>query len=568
MELREWLIILGLILMAIIVIDGVRRLQRQRQSSHLDTGRDARHEKSDDDIARETSWELPNGGARRVVGGATVQPPVRQTSAFERRGLKTRVPDAEHTLASERSMAAAAAGGVAMLAVAPEASGSKASKEEKQKKAENTEWHNTTETQAHHTPTTEPSTDVEEICSAREEVPHADVADMDTEYRRHEVSSHDTADVDSATTNERESNVDSEKKNLASRYVNEDDEALTPDPFEAPDDEEIDDPRYEGLSEILWRRPMDGFAHFKEVMAERRERKEKAREEARIRRHKARARRAEAKEKRRIEREERLAQAREDALALQARQQQEETRAPHPASRHHRDPLASLDEEDPLFSTSRRERYDDEPGSDETFFDEHTAYDEQNHGHDRRYAQEEPIFEDRGLARHPDIERARRHLVNGTQARETLASATEVIAIAVMARDGSTFDGMVLLKLMLACGLRYCPTTRVFHRFESDNDHSPLQFSVIDTLKPGEFPLEEMDEFSTKGVWLLMPVPGADELSMAFEAMYETARAIARYLDGELRDENQSVITAQTVEFSRQRVQEFERRAKLYQASH
>ena len=36
MELREWLIILGLVLVAIIVVDGVRRLQRQRKVPRLD----------------------------------------------------------------------------------------------------------------------------------------------------------------------------------------------------------------------------------------------------------------------------------------------------------------------------------------------------------------------------------------------------------------------------------------------------------------------------------------------------------------------------------------------------
>ena len=36
MELREWLIILGLALVSLIVIDGARRLQRQRRVPRLD----------------------------------------------------------------------------------------------------------------------------------------------------------------------------------------------------------------------------------------------------------------------------------------------------------------------------------------------------------------------------------------------------------------------------------------------------------------------------------------------------------------------------------------------------
>lgn len=395
-------------------------------------------------------------------------------------------------------------------------------------------------------------------------------------------------DTDAESTYSQQDDMTPERE-AESRMRDEDDERhddeLAPEPFDAPEEESVDDPRYEGLSEILWRRPLDAFAHLKEVMAERRERKAQAREEARLRRLKARARRAEEKEQRRAEKEAAQQQAREEARALQAQQREDDqrTHAQQAAQTHHDDPLASLDDDDPLFAPSssrhgERTSYGKD-ARDNVYSDDEDRYESDRYENDdadsaQQYADDD--YDDDGAwddhqamtGRHPDIARARRHLVNGSQARETLASASEVIAIAVMARNGETFDGMTLLKLMLACGLRYCPTTRVFHRFETDDDHSPLQFSVIDTLKPGEFPLDEMEDFSTKGVWLLMPMPGADELSTAFEAMYETARAIARYLNGELRDENQSVITAQTVEFSRQRVQEFERRAKLYHASH
>ncbi|MDL4864272.1 cell division protein ZipA, partial [Halomonas elongata] len=75
MELREWLIILGLALVTLIVIDGVRRLQRQRQVPRLDqagyepaAGATADPDEDPEAAAREAelSWELPNGGARVV----------------------------------------------------------------------------------------------------------------------------------------------------------------------------------------------------------------------------------------------------------------------------------------------------------------------------------------------------------------------------------------------------------------------------------------------------------------------------------------------------------------------
>lgn len=71
MELREWLIILGLALVSLIVIDGVRRLQRQRRVPRLDQAEKDLSGSSLDDPeeaakAAEINWELPNGGARVV----------------------------------------------------------------------------------------------------------------------------------------------------------------------------------------------------------------------------------------------------------------------------------------------------------------------------------------------------------------------------------------------------------------------------------------------------------------------------------------------------------------------
>ena len=71
MELREWLIILGLALVSLIVIDGVRRLQRQRRVPRLDQSvgeTPASRSTEFDDAAKEAevNWELPNGGARVV----------------------------------------------------------------------------------------------------------------------------------------------------------------------------------------------------------------------------------------------------------------------------------------------------------------------------------------------------------------------------------------------------------------------------------------------------------------------------------------------------------------------
>ena len=114
MELREWLIILGLALVTLIVIDGVRRLQRQRRVPRLDqVERDpAGHDADPDAEARmaEMNWELPNGGARvvRPADDRGVQPkpklerqehpgPSRVLSEFRRHHAEAARPHADTT---------------------------------------------------------------------------------------------------------------------------------------------------------------------------------------------------------------------------------------------------------------------------------------------------------------------------------------------------------------------------------------------------------------------------------------------------------------------------------------
>ncbi|WP_110686322.1 cell division protein ZipA [Salinicola aestuarinus] len=183
-------------------------------------------------------------------------------------------------------------------------------------------------------------------------------------------------------------------------------------------------------------------------------------------------------------------------------------------------------------------------------------------------ADDAPARRDDVVTPHPVVERAKRHHVNAARARETLADAEEIIVISVLARSEEGFDGTTLLKLMLACGLRFSEMG-IFHRFETEESDSQLQFSMVNVLKPGVFDLDKMDEIVTPGVSFLMPLPGANDTSVAFEAMLETAMVLVRHLGGELKDENHSVMTAQTIEFARQRVQDFERRHRLhrYQAN-
>lgn len=135
----------------------------------------------------------------------------------------------------------------------------------------------------------------------------------------------------------------------------------------------------------------------------------------------------------------------------------------------------------------------------------------------------------------------------------------EVLIINVMAKSGQQFDGGQLLDQLIDCGMRY-GEMQIFHRHSDDEGAGPVLFSMVNMVKPGVFDLNSMQDFQTPGVSIFMTLPLESNALAAFDRMADTARTIAAKLDGELKDENRSVMTTQTIEHCRQRICDFERK--------
>ena len=578
MELREWLIILGLALVSLIVVDGVRRLQRQRRVPRLDQAvkdlPEAKLTELDDEAKEaEISWELPNGGARVVkpadYSGVGAKPklerqdhpgPSRVLSEF-RRSFANAVPKRKATAPPVDTAASAQP---QRQAAAPKArpadidrrepsifpnsdAPADVSQVEPQPTAQanpvNTQPVDKTASEAHapiaeqvptqskpHTgePSISLSTANEESVAAKEEpVAVNESVAVNKESPAEPVLAVET-DADPVLRAEPEDAASARAPKR--RQLRED----TAGEYDELDDDAVDEYRlvdFEGMGRSLKRRLIQ-------------RRQEKARKKA------EKAKRAEAAAKLKAERKaleaEQRREAKEAAEAEKARiaQEQAEAREAAEIAAEAQRAAARHDDSEPAYAH--------ETSADQ--YDDYEAYDEA------------PVrgSRDNVVRAHPTLEKALRHDVPGEHAKETLTNADEVVVISVLSRDPEGFDGSKLLELIMACGLRYSRAMGVFHRFETESDDSELQFSMINVVKPGTFPIEEMGEFVTPGITFLMPLPGAVDSSAAFEAMVETAMAVVRHMSGELKDENRSVMTAQTIEFARQRVHEFERRHRLH----
>lgn len=138
------------------------------------------------------------------------------------------------------------------------------------------------------------------------------------------------------------------------------------------------------------------------------------------------------------------------------------------------------------------------------------------------------------------------------------AEPEEVLIINIMAHKGEMFNGGDLLDIILKCGMRY-GSMDIFHRHSDTKGEGALLFSMANMVKPGTFDLDAIDEFETPGISLFMTLPINADSMQSFDLMADTARAIAETLGGELKDEQRSVMTRQTLEHCRQRIRDFER---------
>ncbi|WP_067519163.1 cell division protein ZipA [Endozoicomonas ascidiicola] len=146
-------------------------------------------------------------------------------------------------------------------------------------------------------------------------------------------------------------------------------------------------------------------------------------------------------------------------------------------------------------------------------------------------------------------------------------AASEVIVINVLSRAGVFFSGEQLMQAMLSSGMRYGDMS-IFHRYSNSDGTGKILFSMANGVKPGTFDINNLEATETPALSMFMSLPGPEKPMQAFALMEETARRLALDLGGELKDEQFSVMTQQTLEHCRQRIREYERKRLATQPSH
>lgn len=141
----------------------------------------------------------------------------------------------------------------------------------------------------------------------------------------------------------------------------------------------------------------------------------------------------------------------------------------------------------------------------------------------------------------------------------------EALVVHLLAAQGTRMPGRQLLQALLENGLRY-GEMHIFHHHRTGSAQAArpvLQYSVANAVEPGTFDIDAMEEETFAGITFFLTLPGPDAPLEVLENMLQVARRMADALGAELKDETRSVLTQQTIEHMRQRVQDFERRQRL-----
>ena len=133
----------------------------------------------------------------------------------------------------------------------------------------------------------------------------------------------------------------------------------------------------------------------------------------------------------------------------------------------------------------------------------------------------------------------------------------ELLIINILARRGERFAGDALVTALRSQGLRY-GEMNIFHRV--DPTTKAKLYSVANAIEPGTFDLADLNALQSPGMTFFLQLPGPDDALGVFNDMLEAARNVAAALNGDLRDEDLSVMTGQTTEHMRQRIADYARR--------
>ncbi|MFT4940590.1 MAG: cell division protein ZipA [Paraglaciecola sp.] len=139
----------------------------------------------------------------------------------------------------------------------------------------------------------------------------------------------------------------------------------------------------------------------------------------------------------------------------------------------------------------------------------------------------------------------------------------EVLVLNVKTADDQPIPGSALLPMLLTLGFKFGDQD-IFHRHVTSNGKGPVLFSLANMFKPGNFDIDNLENFVTQGVSLFMILPIEGDPHQVFNMMHNAARKIADEFSAQIYDGRRTLLTKQSLQQYVEKIREFERQRAIY----
>ncbi|MGI9318050.1 MAG: cell division protein ZipA C-terminal FtsZ-binding domain-containing protein [bacterium] len=136
---------------------------------------------------------------------------------------------------------------------------------------------------------------------------------------------------------------------------------------------------------------------------------------------------------------------------------------------------------------------------------------------------------------------------------------SKVITVRILPAPDAQFPAEELVLALRDAGLRH-GDFGIFHNLAAPaqpGSKERIRYSVASLVEPGSFDLSNLKESSYRGVSIFMLLPAPEDGVKLFDEMLETARVIARSVDGRLLDEQGGAMSIQRERYMREEVIEY-----------
>lgn len=136
-----------------------------------------------------------------------------------------------------------------------------------------------------------------------------------------------------------------------------------------------------------------------------------------------------------------------------------------------------------------------------------------------------------------------------------LSEKSMVVTVRIMPQPGTQFPAEQLILALRAAHLQH-GRYGIFHCLAED-DASRIRYSVASLVEPGSFDLSKLKESEYKGISVFMVLPAPEDGVRLFDDMLQTARTVAKEIDGHLLDEQGGALSVQRERYMREEVIDF-----------